>query len=134
MLNVNGVSSVYARVPNYTPDQVATVDPKAQPAKSETISFKGEEEPEREKSGLSVVSKVIIGAAVLLGGAVAARKLIPALNEIDPSKVLGEDAKLTEKIGHYFAKATDSIVNFFKFSPKKVEDDVTNSAQTIINA
>lgn len=121
MLNVNGVSSVYGKVPSYTPDQVATVDPKAQPAKSETISFKGEQEPEREKSGLSVVSKVIIGAAVLLGGAVAARKLVPALKgEVGE---LAADAKLVEKAKYYFAKVTDYAINFFK-SAKPVEEKV----------
>lgn len=74
-----------------------------------------------QKSGGSIfgtIGKVLLTAAVVGGGAIAARKFIPALKDYKPVEKLAEDAKPLEKIKNGFVKAADWIeehtIGYFK--------------------
>jgi len=71
-------------------------------------------EKQPKKGGIvKAVANLLIASGLIVGGAVAARKLIPAIGkEKLPGDVLKEGATLTEKVGHYFAKYTDKVIEF----------------------
>ena len=69
------------------------------------------EPPRKKQSFLGFLTKLVVGAAVIGGMAIGARKYIPALSKtsIDVAKGLETDAKLLDKVKYYFAKYTDKL-------------------------
>jgi len=73
-----------------------------------------------KKGGLvSAVAKLIVAAAVIGGGAVAARKFVPALKDIKVVDELAEGATKTDKLKNGFAKYTDKLIDFVESIPAK---------------
>jgi len=84
---------------------------------SETPVYAEREQPQKkEGSALGSLVKLVAGAVIVLGGGVAARKLV--MKEYKVAEKLPEGAKFGEKVKHYFAKYTDkvydSVANLFK--------------------
>lgn len=91
------------------------------------------QEPPRKKGGFfNFLGKLILTAAVVCGGAVAARKFIKPLGKdaINFGEKVAKEAKPMDKVKYHFAKATDYIeekaVNLYQkakgiFKKKEVE-------------
>lgn len=65
--------------------------------------------PKKKGSILGTIAKTILKLAVVAGVAIAARKYVPGLKNVDPTVALAEDAKFMDKAKHYFAKYTDIV-------------------------
>lgn len=66
-------------------------------------------QPQKQTSFLGAVGKLILTAAVIAGGAIAARKFIPALKDYKVLDKLPDGAKTMEKVKNTFAKWTDKL-------------------------
>ena len=91
-----------------------------------------QEAPAKRGSLLGGLVKLVAGAVIIAGVAVAARKLSPSLKKIEV-KELGEKATFGEKFKNSFAKITDAIFegtigklkNLFKGEGKVKEGEAT---------
>jgi len=87
-------------------------------------------EKQPKKGGLiSALAKLVLTAALVAGVAVGARKLIPALKNINVSGELAKDAKFLDKVKYHFANYTDKLIAYVKGIPGKFKkpqaEDVT---------
>lgn len=65
--------------------------------------------PQKKHTVLGFLGKLILTAAVIGGGSIAARKFIPAIKDYKVIEKMADDAKPMEKIKNTFVKWTDKL-------------------------
>ena len=88
--------------------------------------------PYKKEGGFfSFLGKLIVTAGIVCGGAVAARKLIPALKKetLDVTKDIAKEAKFVDKAKYYIAKFADKIENVAKTFVAKFKTGVKEGTE-----